>query len=144
MLNKDFKEFLKLLNNNKVEYLLVGGYAVILHGYPRYTGDIDFWIHPTNSNAKKIIEVLNQFGFGSLGLTIDDFTKPDQIIQLGNEPFRIDLITSVEGVDFEECFSKRVVFNVDDIAIQTIDKEMLKKNKKAAGRHKDLDDYEHL
>lgn len=144
MLNKDFKEFLELLNNNKVEYLLVGGYAVILHGYPRYTGDIDFWIHPTHSNAAKIIEVLNQFGFGSLGLTVDDFTKPNQIIQLGNEPFRIDLITNVEGVDFEESFSKKVVFNVDDIAIKTIDKEMLKKNKKAAGRHKDLDDYEHL
>lgn len=144
MLNKDFKEFLELLNKNNVEYLLVGGYAVILHGYPRYTGDIDFWIKPTDDNAKKVIKVLDQFGFSSLNLAIDDFVKEEQIIQLGNEPFRIDLITSVEGVDFEECYSKKVNFNIDNIVIKTISKKMLKKNKKASGRHKDLDDYEHL
>jgi len=144
MLTKDFKEFIQLLNAKKVEYLLVGGYAVILHGYPRFTGDIDFWINPASKNAKKIIEVLDQFGFSSLNLGIDDFIRPDQIIQLGREPYRIDLITSIEGVAFDECYSQKVVFNVDNIPIQTISKEMLKKNKKAAGRYKDLDDYEHL
>ena len=144
MLTKDFKEFIQLLNVKKVEYLLVGGYAVILHGYPRYTGDIDFWINPAPQNAKRVIEVLDQFGFSSLNLAVEDFTRPDQIIQLGREPYRIDLITSVEGVSFEECYSQKVVFKVDNIPIQTISKEMLKKNKKAAGRHKDLDDCEHL
>jgi hypothetical protein len=144
MLTKDFKEFIQLLNAKKVEYLLVGGYAVILHGYPRFTGDIDFWINPAPKNAKRIIEVLDQFGFSSLNLDIDDFTHPDQIIQLGHEPYRIDLITSIEGVFFDECYTQKVVFHVDNIPIQTISKGMLKKNKKAAGRHKDLDDFEHL
>jgi hypothetical protein len=144
MLTKDFKEFIQLLNAKKVEYLLVGGYAVILHGYPRFTGDIDFWINPAPKNAKRIIEVLDQFGFSSLNLDIDDFTHPDQIIQLGHEPYRIDLITSIEGVFFDECYTQKVVFHVDNIPIQTISKGMLKKNKKAAGRYKDLDDYEHL
>lgn len=119
MLNNDFKEFLKLLNQKKVNYLLVGGYAVILHGYPRYTGDIDFWIEPTHSNAQKVIDVLIQFGFGSLNLTTDDFTKPDQIIQLGNEPFRIVLITSGDEVNFRDCYSqKKKLFHVDDIPIK--------------------------
>ncbi len=144
MLTKDFKEFIKLLNAKKVEYLLVGGYAVILHGYPRFTGDIDFWINPNSKNAKRMIEVLDQFEFSSLKLTIDDFTHPDQIIQLGHEPYRIYIITSVEGVSFNLCYSQKVVFHVDNIPIQTISKEMLKKNKKAAGRFKDLDDFEHL
>lgn len=144
MLTKDFKEFIQLLNAKKVEYLLVGGYAVILHGYPRFTGDIDFWINPAPKNAKRIIEVLDQFGFSSLNLGIVDFTHPDQIIQLGHEPYRIDLITSIEGVFFDECYTQKVVFHVDNIPIQTISKGMLKKNKKAAGRYKDLDDYEHL
>lgn len=144
MLTKDFKEFIQLLNAKKVEYLLVGGYAVILHGYPRFTGDIDFWINPAPKNAKRIIEVLDQFGFSSLNLGIDDFTHPDQIIQLGHEPYRIDLITSIEGVFFDECYTQKMVFHVDNIPIQTISKGMLKKNKKAAGRYKDLDDYEHL
>lgn len=144
MLTKDFKEFIQLLNAKKIEYLLVGGYAVILHGYPRFTGDIDFWINPAPKNAKRIIEVLDQFGFSSLNLGIDDFTHPDQIIQLGHEPYRIDLITSIEGVFFDECYTQKVVFHVDNIPIQTISKGMLKKNKKAAGRHKDLDDFEHL
>lgn len=144
MLSKDFKEFLELLNRNEVEYLLVGGYAVILHGYPRYTGDIDFWIKPTQTNAKKILEVLDQFGFGSLHLTVEDFLKKNQVIQLGKEPFRIDLITSAEGVDFEKCYSKKDIFTIEEIAIKTISKEMLKMNKKASGRHKDIDDYEHL
>jgi len=95
MLTKDFKEFLQLLNERKVKYLLVGGYAVILHGYPRYTGDIDIWIKPDSKNAKKIMKVLDDYGFGSLNLNLETFTQTDQIIQLGREPNQIDLITSV-------------------------------------------------
>ena len=144
MLSKEFKEFAKLLNDQKVEYLLVGGYAVVFYGYVRYTGDIDFWINPTKVNAKRLVEVLDQFGFGSLKLTIEDFTKDDQIIQLGYPPNRIDIITSVTGLVFSDCYPKRKSFSIENIEIQTISLEDLKKNKKASGRYKDLDDLENL
>lgn len=144
MLTKDFKEFLQLLNEKKVKYLLVGGYAVILHGYPRYTGDIDIWINPDSKNAQKIMNVLDEFGFSSLKLSLETFTQTNQIIQLGREPNRIDLITSVDGVTFDECYTQKVIFEVERVPIQTISKEMLKKNKLTTGRHKDLDDIEHL
>jgi len=144
MLSKEFKEFAKLLNDQKVEYLLVGGYAVVFYGYVRYTGDIDFWINPTKENAIRLIEVLDQFGFGSLNFTIEDFTKDDQIIQLGYPPNRIDIITSVTGLIFSDCYPKRKSFSIEDIEIQTISLEDLKKNKKASGRYKDLDDLENL
>jgi len=144
MLSKEFKEFAKLLNDQKVEYLLVGGYAVVFYGYVRYTGDIDFWINPTKENAIRLIEVLDQFGFGSLNLTIEDFTKDDQIIQLGYPPNRIDIITSVTGLIFSDCYPKRKSFSIEDIEIQTISLEDLKRNKKASGRYKDLDDLENL
>ena len=144
MLSKEFKEFAKLLNDQKVEYLLVGGYAVVFYGYVRYTGDIDFWINPTKVNAKRLVEVLDQFGFGSLKLTIEDFTKDDQIIQLGYPPNRIDIITSVTGLVFSDCYPKKKSFSIENIEIQTISLEDLKKNKKASGRYKDLDDLENL
>ena len=144
MLSKEFKEFAKLLNDQKVEYLLVGGYAVVFYGYVRYTGDIDFWINSTKENAIRLIEVLDQFGFGSLNFTIEDFTKDDQIIQLGYPPNRIDIITSVTGLVFSDCYPKRKSFSIENIEIQTISLEDLKKNKKASGRYKDLDDLENL
>jgi len=144
MLSKEFKEFAELLNSLKVEYLLVGGYAVVLYGYVRYTGDIDFWINPSKENAVRLIEVLKRFGFGSLNLSIEDFTMDDQIIQLGYPPKRIDIITSVTGLKFSDCYKKSRVFSVDDISIQTISLDDLKKNKKASGRYKDLDDLENL
>ncbi|MFO7798293.1 DUF6036 family nucleotidyltransferase [Rhodohalobacter sp.] len=144
MLSKEFKEFAKLLNDQKVEYLLVGGYAVVFYGYVRYTGDIDFWINPTEENAIRLVEVLDRFGFGSLNLTIHDFTKDDQIIQLGYPPNRIDIITSVTGLTFTDCYPKRKSFLIDGVDIQTISLEDLKKNKKASGRYKDLDDLENL
>ncbi len=144
MLSKEFKEFAKLLNDQKVEYLLVGGYAVVLYGYVRYTGDIDFWINPTEENANRIVEVLDRFGFGGLNLTIKDFTKDDQIIQLGYPPNRIDIITSVTGLTFTECYPKRNSFSIEGVEVQTISLEDLKKNKKASGRYKDLDDLENL
>lgn len=144
MLSKEFKEFAELLNSLKVEYLLVGGYAVVLYGYVRYTGDIDFWINPSKENANRLVEVLDKFGFGSLNLGSEDFTENDQIIQLGYPPNRIDIITSVTGLKFSDCYKKRRSFSVDDIQIQTISLEDLKKNKKASGRYKDLDDLENL
>lgn len=144
MLSKEFKEFAKLLNDLKVEYLLVGGYAVVLYGYVRYTGDIDFWVKSSRENANRLVAVLDRFGFGSLNLNSEDFTKDDQIIQLGYPPNRIDIITSVTGLKFSDCYKKRRSFSLDDVQIQTISLDDLKKNKKASGRYKDLDDLENL
>jgi hypothetical protein len=132
------------LNDNQVRYLIVGGYAVALHGYPRYTKDLDIWIELNPDNAAKLIKALDQFGFSSLGLRVEDFLEADQIVQLGYPPNRIDLITSMPGVDFEGCFTSRVKVMIDDVLINFIDLENLKKNKRAVGRLQDLADLENL
>ena len=144
MLNQDFKEFIQSLNDNAVRYLLVGGYAVALHGYPRYTKDLDVWVDSTTENAARIIKALQQFGFGSLDLKESDFTTPDQVVQLGYPPNRIDMLTSLSGVEFSECYASRVVEEIDGVPVSFIDLENLKKNKKATGRHQDLADVENL
>jgi len=144
ILNKDFKELLELLNAQNVEYLIVGGYAVVFHGYPRYTGDIDIWINPTEKNASKILKCIKDFGFTSLGLTINDFTSPDSVVQLGYSPFRIDIMTSVSGIEFHESYKNKIRKEVDGIEITIINLEDLIKNKNAIGRHKDLNDIENL
>ena len=144
MLNQDFKEFIQSLNENDVRYLVVGGYAVALHGYPRYTKDIDIWIGHDHENATRLVKALAQFGFGSLGLKADDFIEPDTIIQLGYPPNRIDLITTLPGVDFEQAFPSRLRVEVGNILVNFIDLENLKKNKQATGRNQDLADLENL
>ncbi len=144
MLNQDFKEFIQSLNNNRVRYLIIGGYAVALHGYPRYTKDLDIWIEPTPANAVKMVKALEQFGFGSLALQADDFLTPDQIIQLGYPPNRIDLITTPPGVEFESCYVSRIQVEIDETSVNFIDLKNLKKNKQAAGRLQDLADLENL
>jgi len=144
MLNPDFKEFIQLLNEHKVRYLVVGGYAVAFHGYPRYTKDIDIWIEMDPSNANQLVEALAQFGFGSLGLTAHDFLEPDTIIQLGNPPNRIDLLTSLSGVEFSTCFASRLEVEIDGEIVNFIDIENLKINKRASGRSQDLADLDHI
>lgn len=144
MLNQDFKEFIQSLNDNNVNYLVIGGYAVAFHGYPRYTKDIDIWIERSQQNAANMVQALDQFGFGSLGLQTDDFLKKDQIIQLGYAPNRIDILTSVAGVEFTDCYAKRINTKVDEITISFIDLASLKTNKKAVGRMQDLADLENL
>jgi len=144
VLNQDFKEFVQSLNDNEVHYLVIGGYAVALHGHPRYTKDIDIWIQMTPENADRMVAALNDFGFGSLGLRAEDFLVPDQVIQLGYPPSRIDLITSPPGVDFETCYDSRVQIEIDGVAVSFIDLENLKKSKRAAGRLQDLADLENL
>ncbi len=144
MLNRDFKEFIRSLNDNHVRYLVVGGYAVAFHGHPRYTKDIDIWIEMTQANAEKIIKSLAQFGFGSLGLREEDFLIPDQTIQLGYPPSRIDLINTLSGVDFDTCYSSRVQIEIEGTQVNFIDLENLKKNKQASGRLQDLADIESL
>jgi len=143
-LNQDFKEFIQSLNANEVRYLVVGGYAVAQHGYPRYTKDIDIWIEMRPENASKIVKALEQFGFASLGLQEEDFLKADQIIQLGYPPNRIDLLTTLPGIDFSACYPLRVIVEVEQTPVNFIDLENLKKNKQASGRHQDLADLEHL
>ena len=144
MLNQNFREFIQSLNDNNVRYLVIGGYAVALHGYPRYTKDIDVWIEMSPTNAASMIRALEQFGFGSLGLQATDFLVPDQIIQLGYPPSRIDLITTPPGVDFESCYTSRVKVVIDEVTVNFIDLDNLKKSKKASGRLQDLADLENL
>jgi hypothetical protein len=144
MLNQDFKEFIQLLNDNQVNYLVIGGYAVAIHGHPRYTKDIDIWIEISEENSQKIITALTEFGFGSLGLTAQDFQEPHQIIQLGYPPNRIDLITSPDGIDFQTCYESKIEVMLDDIAVKFIDLDNLKRNKLASGRLQDLADLENL
>jgi len=144
VLNKDFREFIELLNAHNIKYLVVGGYAVTVHGYPRYTNDIDIWFWIDKSNAENLIKVLKDFGFGSLDIKTDDFLSPNKVIQLGYPPNRIDLLTSISGVEFEECYPKRVSMDIAGIKIDFIDIDNLKKNKQASGRHKDLNDLENL
>jgi hypothetical protein len=145
MLTKDFREFLELLNNNKVEYLVVGGYAVAYHGYPRYTGDLDIWFNPTDKNVEKLLLVLTQFGFGSLNILKADLLKPGNIIQLGYPPLRIDLLNDPDGIEFSACFSRREELISDEgVTIFYIGFSDLITNKKASGRFRDMDDLQNL
>jgi hypothetical protein len=143
-LSRDFKEFIASLNAHDVRYLVVGGYAVALHGYPRFTKDLDVWLWLEAENATKAVQALADFGFASLDITSDDFLVPDKIIQLGYPPNRIDLITTLPGVEFASCFEQREVVMVDDIPVNFIDRESLKRNKRASGRLQDLADLENL
>lgn len=144
MFNQDFKEFIESLNSNKVRYLVIGGYAVALHGHPRFTKDLDIWVDNSTENAKAIIKALEQFGMGSLGLIEEDFKEPDQVIQIGYPPNRIDVLTSASGITFAECFESKLSVLLDGIEVYFIDLEHLKKNKKATNRLQDLADLENL
>jgi hypothetical protein len=127
-----------------VRYLVVGGYAMAAHGYPRYTDDIDFWVEPEQKNAEKLISILNEFGFGSLKITVDDFLSPDRILQLGYPPYRIDIMTSVESLDFASSWENKITVEVDSMPMHFISLEHLRKNKKSVGRTQDLADLENL
>jgi len=143
-LPKDFKEFLQLLNDHHVEYLLVGGYAVGYHGYPRATVDLDIWVAVTPRNARQLVEVFREFGFDVKGLKEDLFLQENKIIRIGEPPLRIEVMTSVSGVDFDACYQQRINDTIDGIRVNFINRENLKANKLAAGRHKDLNDLENL
>ena len=140
----DFKEFLKLLNANGVRYLLVGGYAVAYHGYPRATADMDIWIEVDPSNASKLVAALKEFGFNSPDLSVDLFLEKEKVVRMGVPPIRIEILTSISGVTFEECFQSRITDELDGIEVNLISLPHLKANKEASGRHKDLDDLENL
>lgn len=144
MLNKDFKEFIALLNSTGVEYLVVGGYALAAHGHPRYTGDIDIWVGVTTENVQKLLSALHAFGFGNVGLTQDDFLVPEAMVQLGYPPARIDLLTTIDGVSFADCYPQRMEVLVSDLTLPIIDLASFIANKRASGRPKDLADLASL
>lgn len=141
---KDFKDFLKLLNGNKVKYLLIGGYAVGYYGYPRPTGDMDIWIKTDEENAEKTVKTLNEFGFSSPDLTKELLLKDKQIVRMGVAPFRLEVSNFIDGVDFDECFAEKEIVDLDGIPTNLISLRHLKLNKKASGRYKDLNDLENL
>jgi hypothetical protein len=143
-LAKDFKEFLNLLRVNQVEYLLIGAYAVGYHGYPRATQDLDVWIASTPQNATRLVAALQEFGFGMPEVTSEFLLRPNNIIRMGREPVRIEILNWASGVDFDECYRERIVDEVDGVEVSLIGLDQLKKNKKAAGRLKDLADLEEL
>ena len=143
-LARDFKELLKSLNSAGVEYLVVGGYAVAYHGYPRTTNDLDVWVAVNPGNADRIVRALREFGFDVPDLSPQMFLRPDRIIRMGLPPVRVELLTGVSGVGFQECWTERIVDTLDDIEVNLINLRHLRANKKASGRLKDLSDLENL
>jgi hypothetical protein len=143
-LGKDFRDLLELLNRHQVRYLIVGGFAVAIHGSPRYTKDLDIWLDVSPDNAARIVAVLDEFGFASLGLRAEDFLDPDVVIQLGYEPNRIDFLTKLTGVEFAAVYPSRVSISIGGIDVPVIDRASLIANKRALGRSHDLDDAKDL
>jgi len=140
----DFKEFLNLLKDKNIQYLLIGGYAVGYHGYPRATNDMDIWIRIEPKTAEQMVLTLKEFGFDTSQLSKKLFLKENTIVRMGVPPMRIEIFTTISGVKFEECFQQRVVDEIDGIEVNIISLKQLKINKKASGRHRDLDDFENL
>ena len=140
----DFKDLLELFNANNVEYMIVGGYALGYNGAPRYTGDIDIYVKPDSRNAEHIMKALNDFGFGSVGITPEDFVKPDRVVQLGVPPVRIDIMTSISGVSWEEASSGCIDGKYGDVPVKYIGLNEFVMNKRSTGRKKDLSDLEAL
>lgn len=143
-LQKDLREFVRLLSSLGVDFIVVGGHAVAYHGHPRYTGDIDFLLRPTRANAALVLEALRRFGFGTLALSEDDFVRPGSVVQLGRPPNRIDLLTSISGVEFESAWVASARGSLDGIDVAFLGLEHLLVNKQAAGRPKDLADIDAL
>lgn len=143
-LQDDLREFVALLLSRGVEFVVVGGHAVAFHGYPRMTDDVDLLVRPTPENGQRIVEALQTFGFGSVGLTAESFTAPDRMIQLGRAPNRIDLLTQIYGVTFDEVWATRVEADFDGLKTFMISREALIRNKRATGRTQDIADAEKL
>jgi len=143
-LNKDLREFVELLNSNEVEYLVVGAFAVAYHGFPRYTADLDLLLRPTPANACRVLRALQSFGFGNVGVTAEDLQVEGKVIQLGVKPNRIDLLTGISGVTFEEAWQSRDEGELDGIPSRFIGRTALLTNKEATGRAKDKGDAEEL
>jgi predicted nucleotidyltransferase len=144
VLNRDFREFIALLNATEVKYLVVGGYAVAYHGYPRYTGDLDLWVWANHNNAVQTFNAIQTFGFGSVDLKPEDLQDTSIVIQLGYPPNRIDILMGVDALEFEICFKSRKEVEIDGMKVNFIDLQSLIKNKRQTGRLQDLADVEKL
>ena len=134
----DFRDLLALLNEHKVEYIIVGAYALAFHGAPRFTGDIDVFVRPDHENANRVLQALAQFGFRSPDLTVEDFQNPNKVIQLGVPPVRIDLITSITGISWGNAYADKVPGTFGDVPVYYLGREQYIANKRAIGRKKDL------
>ena len=144
MLNKHFQDFLELLEKHHVEYVIVGGYAVGVHGFPRYTGNIDIFVGLSSENAARLVDVFNEFGFASLSLKAIDFLEPDTVVEVGREPMKIQVLTGIDGVTFDRCRSDRMMVNISGLQVPFIGFESLLANKAASPRSKDRIDLEEL
>jgi len=144
MFEQDFIDFIELLNIHNVEYMIVGAHALSYHGRPRHTGDLDIWINPSQTNADKMLKVLFDFGFSSVGLKKDDFLKQDFITQLGYPPLRIDLLNSISGVEFEQAYARKISVEIDNLVVPFISIQDFIVNKQATGRPKDIADIQSL
>jgi predicted nucleotidyltransferase len=143
-LPRDFKEFLKLLDEHRVDYLLIGGYAVGYYGYPRTTADMDVWVAVNQQNAEKLVRVLSEFGMRSDEVTPTLFLEPGNIVRMGVPPVRIEVLNEIDGVDFSDCIKRATTAVLDGVPVRLISLRDLRRNKRESGRHKDLDDLEHL
>ena len=139
-LHRDFEEFLRALHSHEVRYLVVGAHALAVHGAPRYTHDLDVFVQPTKANARRLVAALGDFGFGAAGVTVDDFTTSDRVVQLGVAPVRIDILTGIAGVSFAEAWRGRLTTRLNDLELPVLGLAEYVKNKKAAGRPKDTAD----
>jgi len=144
MLNQHFQEFIELLGKNKVNYLIVGGYAVGLHGFPRYTGDIDVFVAVSEENARLLLKTFSDFGFGDLGLSEHDFLEEEMVVEIGREPLKIQVLTGIDGVTYEECWKERKEVEISGSVVPFIGMESLLRNKGASPRAKDKIDLEEL
>ena len=146
ILNEDFQDFIKALNSEKVKYILVGGYSVIVHGYHRTTGDMDIWVEPSQDNYNLLINSFSKFGFPTNAITIENFlnTQDQDVFTFGRPPMAIDILTMVKGLDFTESYALSEIHIINDIPVRVVHLNHLKQAKKAAGRYKDLDDLNNL
>ena len=144
MLNRHFREFLKLLIDSGIRFLVVGGYAVGIHGFPRYTGDMDVFVAMDAENAARLKRVFDLFGFGDLGLSESDFRQPGSVIEIGREPMKIQVLTGIDGVDFVDAYANRIDVELDGLLVPVLSFKDLLKNKRASARSKDLIDVEEL
>ncbi len=144
MFPPNFRDMLLALSAERAEYLLVGGYAMGLHGFNRATADVDFWIRSTPDNAARVMRALRAFGTSLLGLTVADLSTPKTVFQVGVAPERIDILTSVSGVEFDEAWSQRIIGTLDGIEVPVIGRHALIKSKRASGRSKDRIDLDWL
>jgi hypothetical protein len=142
--NKDWREWLESLNASGVEYVVVGGIALAFHGIVRYTGDLDVLVHASASNSERLVHALRRFGFGSLQLAAADFTAPDRVVQLGYPPGRIDILTSIDGVSWEQVHAGAVAGDYAGVPVRYISRHDLVRNKRATGRAQDVVDAERL